>query len=76
MSFGPVLAVRPVSETSISQGVQLLAYHWILALLSHSPVFLRSPLLFGAWPFPGDATDLAMGLVNTSCFEQAVSQQR
>ncbi len=74
MSFGPVLAVRPVSETSIWQGVQLLAFHWFLALLSPSPVFLRTPLLFGTRPCPGDASDMAMGLImNLPCFEQAVS---
>jgi hypothetical protein len=76
MWFGPVLAVRPVSEISIWQGVQLLASHWFLALLSPSPVCLRTPLLFGARPCLGDASDLAMALMNPSCLKQPVSQQR
>ncbi len=70
MWFGPVLAVRPVPAISIWQGVQLLDFHWFLALLSPSRVFLRSPLLFGAWPCPGDASDLAMGLTNPSCLNR------
>ena len=50
---------------------------WFLALLSLSPVFLRTPLLFGARPCPGDESDLAMALtMNPSCLKQTVSQQR
>ena len=73
MWFGPVLAVRPVSEISIWQGVQLLTFHWFLALLSPSPVFLRTPLLFAARLYPGGASNLAMGLMNPSWLKQPVS---
>ena len=57
MWFGPVLPVSPVSEISIWQGVQLQAVHWFLVLLSPSLVFLRTALLFGARPCPGDSYD-------------------